>query len=253
MDSGNRCSDHWLVTALRWAAAALLVVLALAGAGLHLYARTHPTWWSAQWNRWVKCKVASWQNERIRGQLERDNPGKAFRLRIRAHSDSIWSLYAPTDIWIYTPLYAPAVARLEGWPLSCIDALGGLPLEALYLRSTDVADLSPLKGMPLERLDIGGTEVTDLTPLKGMPLERLNITGTEVTDLSPLKGMPLERLDIRGTEVTDLSPLKGMPLERLNIRRTEVTDLSPLKGTDVRVSTGGTSLTRDEIDRMLGR
>src|SRR5262249_57910922 len=94
-------------------------------------------------------------------------------------------------------------------------------LQALDVRETSVADLSPLRSPALRdslrELKLWRTKVTDFSPVAGCAsLESLDAFGLPLEDLSILKGMKLRTLLIGSTEVTDISPLAGMPLEGLN-------------------------------------
>jgi len=132
-----------------------------------------------------------------------------------------------------------------------IAALKGLPLIALDLGMTQVADLAPLAGMQLERLDLENTPVADISLLRGMPLTVLKLQNTKVTEFAPLEGLPLKQLNLlelpfadthlaliqtapletlwlAGTEVSDLSSLPLKSLESLDIARTRVSSLTPL-------------------------
>jgi hypothetical protein len=114
-----------------------------------------------------------------------------------------------------------------------LSPLADLPLAALDVRETKVANLSPLRssvlGRSLRELLLWKTNVKDLSPLAGCTaLEYLDAYGLPLADLSILKGMKLKTLLIGSSRVTDISPLAGMPLESLNLDVTAVKDLSPL-------------------------
>ena len=132
-----------------------------------------------------------------------------------------------------------------------ISPLRGLPLIALDLGMTQVADLTPLSGMQLQRLDLENTPVADISLLRGMPLSVLKLQNTKVTDFAPLEGLPLTQLNLlglpfsdahlpllqraplqtiwlAGTLVTDLAALPVTELESLDIARTKVSSLAPL-------------------------
>ena len=106
-------------------------------------------------------------------------------------------------------------------------------LKTLYLRSTQVSDLSPLKDLQsINRLDLHSTQVSDLSPLKDLQkLTELHLSSTQVSDLSPLKDLQsINRLFLSSTQVSDLSPLKDLQsINRLDLRSTQVSDFSPLK------------------------
>ncbi len=168
-----------------------------------------------------------------------------------------------TEIKHYNPAYeggaqlsiengVPMAVVLAGQKVDNLRAFEGIPLQALDLSDTGVADLSPLRGLPLRQLMLERTKVSDLGPLKGMRLEMLYASGTPVEDLSPLRGMPLTEVNLVGTKVKDLSglsespismlwltdcpvedvtPLRTVPLVSVTLHRTKVRDLSPFSGT----------------------
>lgn len=110
-----------------------------------------------------------------------------------------------------------------------IGSLSQLPLRALDLMKTQVADLGPLKGMTrLEELYIEETPVTSLKALKGLPLQKLYLSNTKVTSLEGLEGAPLIEMNAVGTSVSDISGLKGAPLQMLWLNDAPVTDASAL-------------------------
>lgn len=168
-----------------------------------------------------------------------------------------------TEIKHYNPAYeggaqlsiengVPVAVVLAGQKVDNVKAFEGIPLQALDISDTAVADLSPLKGLPLRQLMIERTKVSNLTPLKGMKLEMLYASAAPVEDLSPLLGMPLKEVNLVGTKVKDLTglsqspismlwltdcpveniaPLKSVPLVSLTLHRSKVKDLGPLSGT----------------------
>ncbi len=120
--------------------------------------------------------------------------------------------------------------NLEGFPISDIEPLRGLPFDSLRITRTNVASLEPLRGMPLISLDITGTPVSDLSPLAGMPLTAIHVGSTNVSDLSPLRGAPLRIFSgMRGGNLTDLSPLAGAPLEECRVADGKFTDIAFLR------------------------
>lgn len=92
--------------------------------------------------------------------------------------------------------------------------ISGMPLTALALDDTGIADLGVLKAMDLRSLQIAGTSVRDLSPLAGKDLRLIDISRTRVGSLAPLKGMQLVDVRLSNSGVSDLSPLAGMPLTR---------------------------------------
>jgi len=134
------------------------------------------------------------------------------------------------------------LSALKGVPLKSLTLAGckslrdlsplkGMPLEELDLSGTGVDTLEALRGMKLKRLVLRSTKVHDLSPLKGMPLEELALSYCmQVSDLSPLAGAPLKRLWLRNCRnVRDLTPLKNAPLERLVVVGCSA-DLTPVRG-----------------------
>ena len=146
-------------------------------------------------------------------------------------------------------------AVLAGQKVDNLRCFERLPLQALDISDTGVADLSPIKGLPLRQLMMERTKVSDITPLIGMKLEMFYAGGTLISDLAPLKGMPLGEVNIVGTKVTslagleqspismlwltdcpveDISAIKSLPLVSVTLHRTKVKDLGPLAGTNLR-------------------
>lgn len=82
----------------------------------------------------------------------------------------------------------------------------------LMLDETAVSDLTPVRGLPLGTFSIKSTKVADLSPLKGASqLYSLACDNTAVSDLSPLQGKAnLQILSITNTAVLSLEPLKGL-------------------------------------------
>ncbi len=120
--------------------------------------------------------------------------------------------------------------NLEGFPISDIEPLRGLPFDRLNIVGTNVSSLEPLRGMPLISVNIKGTPISDLSPLAGMPLIEASVGSSNVTDLSPLRGAPLRSFTaIRGGNLTDLSPLTGAPLEECIVADGKFTDLAFLR------------------------
>ncbi len=124
---------------------------------------------------------------------------------------------------------------LSGTKVTDLSPLAGAPLAVLNVSGTkeqsELADLSPLRGIDLVELDIRSTSVADLTPLREMRgLRKLDVGATKVTDLAPLSDLRLEELDLTETRIFDLAALRGMKLKELSLRETRVADLSPLAG-----------------------
>ncbi len=132
-----------------------------------------------------------------------------------------------------SPIQGFALTQLrlrDGYAVSNVKALQGMPLRELALDYSPISDLTPLEGMPLRLIYLWGWSGSDLTPLRGMPLEELNVGGNgKPMDLSPIKGAPLQFLCINLSQVSDISPLKGAPLRRLYLNQTNVSDLSPVQ------------------------
>ncbi len=105
-------------------------------------------------------------------------------------------------------------------------------LGSLNLRSTGIADLSPLSQLPLRNLYLANNPgVVNITPLAGMPLERLDLTGTRVSDLSPLGGSSIRELVLEGCRsITDLTPLAQCEKLETLIVPSQVRDLEFLRG-----------------------
>ena len=64
-------------------------------------------------------------------------------------------------------------------------------VKTLYLRCTDVSDISPLSGLTnLEALVLSNTNVVNLSPLSGLTrLKALELGITKISDISPLSGL----------------------------------------------------------------
>ncbi|MHC4993622.1 MAG: leucine-rich repeat domain-containing protein [Planctomycetota bacterium] len=110
-----------------------------------------------------------------------------------------------------------------------IQAVSFLPLKALDLMNTQVADLTPVKTLKsLQELYIEQTQVVSLKPLKGLPIQKLYLSNTPVTSLDGLEGMPLIEMNAVGTKISDISGLKGAPLQMLWLNDAPVSDVSAL-------------------------
>jgi Leucine-rich repeat (LRR) protein len=110
-----------------------------------------------------------------------------------------------------------------------INGLSFLPLKALYLKGTQVSDLSVVKHMKgLVELYIEETKVASLKPLKGLKIQKLYLSNTLVTSLDGLEGMPLIEMNAVGTKISDISGLKGAPLQMLWLNDAPVVDASAL-------------------------
>lgn len=134
-------------------------------------------------------------------------------------------------------------------PVTSLDHLRGLPIDALYMdgkrewsadplqgmklvtlraKNSGIRDLSALRGMSLTWLDLEGTDTSDLSALSGMPLRFIDLTKTRVVDLTPLRGLPLQELHVDSTQLASLDGLDQMPLKRLDITATRITSLLSL-------------------------
>lgn len=104
---------------------------------------------------------------------------------------------------------------------------------AVDLRSTKVADLTPLRDLTrLKWLSIADTPVRDLTPIKNLgDLNTLNISLTNVDDLGPISELhALRLLYLSQTNVLDLAPVRGLTqLGELDLRGSQVRDLTDLR------------------------
>ena len=112
------------------------------------------------------------------------------------------------------------------YPKITFDADGGL---SVTIEDNSFRDLSVFRGFPIKALYVRGTQVADLSPLAGMTtLQRLEILHTKVTDLSALAGLSLRWLDFGQCPIADLTPLRGMPLEVVSADVSNVKDISIL-------------------------
>jgi internalin A len=114
-----------------------------------------------------------------------------------------------------------------------LSSLAELPeLEALSVRGTDLADVTPLTGlMRVLSLDCSGTQISDLAPLARLSaLQWLDCSQTQISDLAPLARLSaLQWLDCSQTQISDLAPLaKLSALQSLNCSQTQISDLAPL-------------------------
>jgi hypothetical protein len=102
----------------------------------------------------------------------------------------------------------PQVADLQ------CDYVAGPGGEELTLRGNrDLSCLAPLYGLPLAALDVADTSVADLGVLAGMPLRRLILAGSPVRSLAPVLQAPLDLLDVRGCPhlpAHELKPFRGI-------------------------------------------
>jgi serine/threonine protein kinase/Leucine-rich repeat (LRR) protein len=147
---------------------------------------------------------------------------------------------APLSILDFGNTRVKDISPLEGMRLKrlCvagyvknIDALRGMPLEAISLDGEDLGNLAVFRGMQLGKLSLYGCVITDLSGLKGMPLRKLELRSTRVKEFGPLLGLPIETLVIRPySGVDDLSFAQGMPLKHLELWGRNLSDLSPLEG-----------------------
>ena len=111
---------------------------------------------------------------------------------------------------------------LSDYGLTDLSVLKTLPITHLNLSNCrGIYDFRPLDTLPLKALNVTGTFIADLRFLQGMPLEELILDDcTEVTDLRPLKSLPLTRLELADCiNVANLGALNRMPLTRLNLSR----------------------------------
>jgi hypothetical protein len=69
--------------------------------------------------------------------------------------------------------------------------------------------------MPLEAMDLSDTRVADVSPLIGMPIKNINLSRAPVLDFSPLAQLPLEECYLEHSRITDLAVLRGKPLKEL--------------------------------------
>ncbi len=215
-----------------------------------------------EWVQSVRTLTPKRQVEAVARELRARNPGFKDKLVPTIDAGQVTGLrFRPDQVADLAPVRAlpglkqltcnssrtakPRLASL--WPLRSLPLtdlslnwnrqvadltpLQGMPLEALNVRNTAVADLTDLRGLKLRRLACAGFgRITDLSPLRGMPLERLEIEYSSVSDLSPLRGMKLTSLRADHSPLRDLSPLRGMDLDYLHVQQTAVTDLGPLRG-----------------------
>ena len=126
---------------------------------------------------------------------------------------------------------------LSGLPVSDLSPLAGMPLEALDLSRTYIADvgkLQALAGTRLRKLYLAHTRVKDLAPLKGLPIEWLDISFTGIVNLEPLREMPLRVLRARACPIANLAALAAAPIEELHLGNATCTSLSPLAGAPLR-------------------
>jgi hypothetical protein len=99
-------------------------------------------------------------------------------------------------------------------------------LETINFSRTNVSDLSPLAKHRLKRVWMRGTEVSDISALAGMDsLILLDLYKTKVSDIAPLStAKNLETLSLNWTEVADVEPLVGLKkLKSLDVGRTSIT------------------------------
>lgn len=104
-------------------------------------------------------------------------------------------------------------------------------IESVYLKGTNVSDLSALSGLKfLKRLAIPGNPVSNLQPLSTITsIEMLNIENTPVIDLSALSSLTnLMVLNAGGTPIKSLKALAPLnKLEELSVNNTAIKSLSP--------------------------
>lgn len=102
-------------------------------------------------------------------------------------------------------------------------------LQTISLDRTNVSDLSPLRGHKLKRIWMRSTQVSDISVLADMDgLVFLDLYKTLVSDISPLSSAyQLESLTLNWTKVSDITPLMKLKrLKSLDVRRTNVTSES---------------------------
>lgn len=128
---------------------------------------------------------------------------------------------------------SPLADKKELWFLDAgytnvaeLSPLASLPiLTHVNLARTSVSDLSPLKGHKLKRIWLRGTNVSDISVLSGMDaLVLVDLYQTQVVDVSPLStATELESLEINFTQVSDITPLINMKkLQFLHVGQTNV-------------------------------
>ena len=85
-------------------------------------------------------------------------------------------------------------------------------------------------------LGVQKEQVSDISPVRVFTkLTAINIGQTQVSELTPLKGMPLRYLNLFCTPASDLSPLKGMLLVEIQLMGSQAADMSPLRGMPLEV------------------
>jgi internalin A len=108
-------------------------------------------------------------------------------------------------------------------------------LRFLYLKDTQIADLSPLAKLDhLEALTIEGSKVRDLMPLAGLTkLNYLDLARNQISDLSPLANLKqLKHLYLSDNRIADLGPLQNLPaLQYLHLDGNQISELQPLAKT----------------------
>ncbi len=110
-----------------------------------------------------------------------------------------------------------------------LQALKGMPIQALFLTRTSISNVDDLEGLPIQELSLSGTRVRNVSVLKKLPLKVLDISSTEIENLEGLSELSLESLNIAGSSVADLTPLAKTNLKVLDISNTGVSDLEPIK------------------------
>ena len=185
--------------------------------------------------------------ERLVDHLERSLPGeeiasfvqvllvaRTFERELALLDDSI----ALTTSFVLVP-----GSDLEEWVLAELGRSSGpvtlseaSALESLYLRDSEIVDVSPLGALTnLEQLWLGYNQIVDVSPLAALTnLEQLGLDTNEIVDVSPLAALTsLERLDLWGNGVVDVSPLAALTsLERLELAYNEVVDVESFGGPD---------------------
>ncbi len=151
-----------------------------------------------------------------------------------AHLERAMSAVAPGGSLVAKPrpVWTPEgllVLDLQGFPVTDLSPLRGLPITALNLYGVPITDFSPLAATPLKELTLGGQYAANFPTLKKLTtLTDLTIKNSPFRNLEDIAGLKLQSLDIALTAVTDLTPLRGTDLEILRFPETEILDIRPL-------------------------
>lgn len=103
-------------------------------------------------------------------------------------------------------------------------------LKLLVLSKQDITEISPLVELPLEALFIDSNMVSDISVLKDLTrLTKVSISDNLIVDLTPIKKLgKLNFLDISDNPITDISCLLGMQIREMWIVDTPIRDYTPL-------------------------